>query len=522
MGGGSRLRYGRFYTPPDVVDLALQAAVRSPTDRVWDPTCGDGAFLRRAAERGHAPARLHGTDIDADAVVAAGRALTGADLRVCDLFEVGDGEFDAIVGNPPFVRVERLPAERRTTLRSTVAEAIGFEPPAQADLAVLALLWSLRRLAPGGRLAFVMPNTWMDAEYGRPVRRWLLDHYRLVSVIESRVEPWFPEASVNCVIVVFERSDPGGRTRFTSLPAPPRDASPGDGRWGPLLRAPDAWFDVTRRAPLVPLESVLDMGYGTKVGIAAFFSPRGRAGLQDVEPASRRPFVRSLRGVHAYRLRADDVASEVFVPTDPPGPGAAERIAWGEAQRTAAGVPWPDVPSVRGNKPWYRLGRLRSGDVIVPQFRSERHYVIANPDAVPVNNSAWWGTWRDPEHRQVGTALLNSTWAALAAEVVGRVNLGEGLLTCYGPDLAALPLPDPARFVGTVAGRRLLGAWRRLERRAVLPLRDELTRGDRRDLDAAVAEGLGLDGDLASRVRRGALGLLEQRLALARALRRAR
>lgn len=522
MGAVTRLRYGRFYTPPDVVDLALDAAIRTPADRVWDPTCGDGAFLRRAAERGHPAALLRGTDIDDAAVAAAAQALPGADLSVADLFSGTDGEYDVIVGNPPFVRVERLPAERRSSLRAAVAAATGFTPPAQADLAVLALLCSLQRLAPGGRLAFVMPNTWMDADYGRPVRRWLLERFRLVSVIESRARPWFPEARVNTVIVVLERSTPGGWARFVSLPSPARLAHPADDRWGPLLRAPDCWFDVLGRAPLVPLGDVLEMGYGTKVGITAFFSPRRAGGLATVEPASRQPFVRSLRGLHRYRISADEVAGEVFVPTEPPGPGAAARIAWGEQQRTSTGVPWPEVPSVRGNRPWYRLGPLRSGDVIVPQFRAERHYALANPDRVPVNNSAWWGTWRDPAHRQVGTALLNSTWAALAAEVLGRVNLGEGLLTCYGPDLADLPLPDPARFVGTAPGRRLLAAWRGMEQRDVLPLRDELLRGDRRALDAAVADGLGLDAALAGRLRKGASALCEQRLTLARALREAR
>jgi hypothetical protein len=160
--------------------------------------------------------------------------------------------------------------------------------------------------------------------------------------------------------------------------------------------------------------------------------------------------------------------------------------------------------------------------VIVPQFRAERHYVLSNPHRILVNNSAWHGLWRDPRHAEVGVALMNSTWAALAAEVGGRTNLGEGLLTCYGPDLDDLPLPDPDRFVGTDAGRRLLQAWRRLRTRPVQALADEVTREDRRDLDEAVCAGMGLDRRLAAQIQREAVHLCATRARLATALRKAR
>jgi adenine-specific DNA-methyltransferase len=557
---GSRLRFGRFYTPPGVADLALGLAIRDPSDRVWDPTCGDGAFLRQAAARGHPVQRLTGHDLDGGAVEATRAALPGASVSASDLFALDPadiGPFEAIAGNPPFVRVERLPEPRRRALRRAVRDGIGWEPPARADLSVLALLHCLRFLAPGGRLAFVMPNTWMDADFGRPVRDWLAERYRLVAVVESRSEPWFPEARVNTVIVVFEappHAAPTAAPAFVRCLAPTSGAlAPAilgeapvepdqlqlrrrsiDGRrWSVLLRAPDAWFEVQERAGdrLVRLgdasRPLLQRGYGTKVGIAAFFSPSvaelDRAG---VEESCRRPFIRSLRRLHRYRVGADEVDGVLFACDDDVDPttlpGASAWIRAGAGRRSRQGVPWPEVPSVRTNKPWHRLHGVQGGDVILPQFRMRRHYAIDNPDRVPVNNSAWWGRWLDPAWRQVGTALLNSTWVALAAEVTGRVNLGEGLLTCYGPDLDAIPLPDPARYTGTRAGALLLEAWERLVRREVLPLEEEVGREDRRALDAAVLLGLDLPADLGEKITDGVVRLCQERQQLASSLRVAR
>ena len=556
MAVGSRKRFGRFYTPPGVADLTLGLALRSADDRLWDPTCGDGAFLRRAAALGHPASLLHGHDLDASAAARARAAVPGARVFAADLFSLDParvGAFDAIVGNPPFVRNERIPTDRRTELRRAVGDGLGWEPPAQADLSVLALLHSLRFLAPGGRLAFVMPNTWMDARFGAPVRRWLLDRYRLLAVVESRDEPWFPEARVNTVIVALERPGPAGATRNTPVfarclgpagsplapailagtPRPDlqlRSAQPTASRWSPLLRAPDVWFEVLEGAGpgLVrlgdPDRPLLRRSYGTKPGITAFFCPDptelDRFG---VEPRFRRPFLRSLKGASRYSITRAEVRGELFVCPGPPDPtrhpGAAAWIRHGEGQRNRNGTPWPQVPSVRSNRPWYVMGEVRSGDVILPQFRAERHYALANPDRVPVNNSAWWGSWLHPAHREVGVALLNSTWSALAAEVTGRVNLGEGLLTCYGPDLDELPLPDPDLFVGTKPGENLLSAWRSLRTRDVLPLRQEVLRADRVALDGAVLQALELDRSFGDRIRGAAARLCAERGTLAARLR---
>jgi hypothetical protein len=42
--------FGQFETPPDVADLLLGFCLRRPSDKLLDPSCGEGAFLVRAAQ----------------------------------------------------------------------------------------------------------------------------------------------------------------------------------------------------------------------------------------------------------------------------------------------------------------------------------------------------------------------------------------------------------------------------------------------------------------------------------------
>ena len=104
-------RHGRFYTPKSVADLTVAVTVgdRWPPRRLLDPSCGDGALLAAAARRGLAGAALVGRDNDAAAITQARAALPGAEIELVDLFDARPSErFPAIVGNPPYVRSDRV------------------------------------------------------------------------------------------------------------------------------------------------------------------------------------------------------------------------------------------------------------------------------------------------------------------------------------------------------------------------------------------------------------------------------
>ncbi len=543
---------GRFYTPARLARLTLALALGPigseawRTARIWDPTCGDGGFLRHAADLGGT--RLVGHDLDGAAIAALAGMLPQARLQQADLFDLDPvdlGLFDAIAGNPPYVRHERREPRRQREIATRLGAWLGVALPGGADLSLLALIQALRFLAPGGRLAFVLPATFLDVARAAGVRAALLDRFALRAVVESRRDPWFDNAAVNTVVAVFERSGEQ-RTVFARIDHTGPELAPvieagrsADGvrsrtidrstlraapRWSTFLRAPDLWFEVLEQADgaFVRPERVLSLAYGTKPGISAFFAPRDLAELDGIEPDCLRPFLRSLKGVDGYVVRAADVPGRIFaVPQacDEPPTGARAWIRQGEGRLTPAGVPFPQAPSVRGNRPWWRLPRPRSGSVLFPQFRAARHHVIDNPEHVLVNNSAWWGAWAAPGLHEPGIALLNTSWMALAAEVLGRINLGEGLLTLYGPEIAALPLPDPRRLMASAFRPALMAAWASLRARSVLPFADEISRPDRLALDGAALSGLELPPSLGPRIRDAAATLMAERLALAQSRR---
>jgi hypothetical protein len=195
---------GAVFTRPEVVAFMLDlAAYRADRDlaqlRVLEPAAGDGAFAVMLVDRlvhsylshGGLPteaftklrsclvavevfdysaailsARLAATAEGAGLPQAIARRLAQAWVVIGDflLAEFADG-FDLVVGNPPYVRQESIPAELLSAYRERFATLYN-----RADLYVLFFERGLGLLRKGGKLVFICSDRWMKCAYGKPLR----------------------------------------------------------------------------------------------------------------------------------------------------------------------------------------------------------------------------------------------------------------------------------------------------------------------------------------------------------------
>ena len=77
------------------------------------------------------------------------------------------GGFDAVIGNPPYVRQEDLGADKR------YYQSLYEVYTGTADLYSYFIERGIKLLAPNGNFSYIVANKWMRANYGRPLREWL-------------------------------------------------------------------------------------------------------------------------------------------------------------------------------------------------------------------------------------------------------------------------------------------------------------------------------------------------------------
>ncbi len=115
--------------------------------------------------------------------------------------------FDAVVGNPPYVRGRRLAADAKAYFDETYRCAHGAYD--------LYALFIERAAALGRRTAFLVPNKWTTTRYGRPVRDLLLDELGLEAVLDLSDADVFADVNVYPVVVTFDTARDARATGIT-------------------------------------------------------------------------------------------------------------------------------------------------------------------------------------------------------------------------------------------------------------------------------------------------------------------
>jgi type I restriction enzyme M protein len=256
---------GQFYTPRPVADLLVALTIDGDRPLVLDPGCGSGTFLMSAyGYLAHSALLSHkdllsiiwGFDISPFAAELAVINLYRQDMSEYENFprivpgnffarspgqkvdfpapRVTSGTqkvpvpiplFDAIVGNPPYLRSQNqddLDPQYRNTLFAAASKA-GFKAPPKTDLFAFFIYHATRFMKAGSRLGFVTPASWLTADYAAALQAALLGDIRLTAVIASAAESFFPQVEVNTVLLIAEKIDEDAEDepiRFVTLKKP--------------------------------------------------------------------------------------------------------------------------------------------------------------------------------------------------------------------------------------------------------------------------------------------------------------
>jgi hypothetical protein len=134
---------------------------------------------------------------------------------ICDDFLLAplEGEFNFVVGNPPYVRQERIPSPLLTEYRRRYKTVYD-----RADLYVPFIERGLRLLKPQGRLSYICANRWVKNKYGRPLRELVATGFHLAHYINmEETNAFYSDVITYPSIVVIERGK-GNITRIASRP----------------------------------------------------------------------------------------------------------------------------------------------------------------------------------------------------------------------------------------------------------------------------------------------------------------
>jgi len=231
---------GAVYTKPSVVDFMLDLVGYTEDQDLWttallEPSCGSGQFLFAVVRRLlSAWRRADVQDAVLDKAICAveldeSTLLTTQQMLVRLLLAEGlpvasverlisawlvhgdylttplDGQFDFVVGNPPYIRQELLSVRRLTQYRRLYPTMVG-----RADIYVAFFEKSLGALKPGGMSCLICSDAWTRNDYGRELRRLVTGQYALRTYVDMYgLDAFEADVGAYTSITVIERGAAG-------------------------------------------------------------------------------------------------------------------------------------------------------------------------------------------------------------------------------------------------------------------------------------------------------------------------
>ncbi len=473
---------GGYYTDQIVASYLAQWAIADGATRILEPSCGDGAFFRAlrtlrwsGRNKQLVACELEGTEAARAEEAMRALHLGGADLHVGDFLSwfletaAGAGQFDAVVGNPPFVRYQYL-AEHLQLDSERIFERHGLRFTRHTNLWVPFVIASLELLRPGGRLALVVPSELLHVLHAEGLRELLLRECSRVLVLDPE-EILFGETLQGVVLLMAEkRSDKthgeargevgvhriSGRSALKVSAAEYFaradyvSASDVGAKWTRALLSSgerDLLADVGARAGVERFTQVAEVSVGIVTGANAFFLvPDAVVEAFELEPYVYPMFGRSdhAPGViydaaqHAANRKRGLPTNFVLFPADVDRlrltAGARRYLRDGESATLHTRY------KCRVRTPWYVVPSLPATSVAMLKRSHEFPRLVLNTAKAQTTDTAYRVTPRRGIAARKLVAGFANSLTALSCELEGRHH-GGGVLELVPSEIARVLVP---------------------------------------------------------------------------------
>lgn len=468
---------GGFYSPDSLVAICLERIAELSSGRtglrLLEPSAGDGAFVRglRSAKLRHQIGDVTAIELVADEAHKCRQVLDEDDIRnsvhagsfLTWLSETHD-EFDAAVGNPPFLRYQFVDPQDKVPI-DLLGQKLGLSFAGVSNLWIPVFLGALGRLRVGGAFAFIIPSECFTGVSARKVRTWLATNTDQLRVDLFPVGS-FPNVLQEVVVLSGMRSDPmisptALEVRQHYLKGQPQEwqhsvdvSAP---TWTRYLLTPSHLqaLDEARRLQVVHLLGELArLEVSVVTGANDYFSVDGRTLHKFNLERWALPLLPRIRHAKGLVYTSDDQTA------------VQESDAKGYLVHFSKELPDPqrykkpsayleegiekDLPTrykCRIREPWFRVPHVWQGELMLSK-RSHRYpRLVLNEAAAFTTDTIYRGRmhlgFQGRAHDLVAT--FHNSLTLLSAEIEGR-SFGGGVLELVPSEINRLLVPLPDRF----------------------------------------------------------------------------
>jgi adenine-specific DNA-methyltransferase len=209
-------KLGAYYTSIDIARVLADWAIRDSDNLILEPSFGGCGFLaaskQRLIELGHDgdfSRSVYGCDIDDQAFMYLANCLanTNGNFIRGDFLSLASSDFntpkvDVILGNPPYVPHHKMP-DAQIMNGQRVLQHQGITLHKRASLWAYFVLHSLSFLRDRGRVAWILPSSFLYADYAEEVKKVIQIGFARSLAIQIRDRLFLNEGAKEATVILL-------------------------------------------------------------------------------------------------------------------------------------------------------------------------------------------------------------------------------------------------------------------------------------------------------------------------------
>ncbi len=208
---------GQFSTPYPLAEQIchyVSSLIGKEIESFLEPAIGTGVFYSALAETAKVKKAL-GFEIDPVYFNPAKEIWKNTNLEMINqdfLLSEPKEKVSLIISNPPYSRHHHVPVDYKKILQARIKSNYGIELSGLSGLYCYFIILSTLWLEEGGLSCWLVPSEFLSVNYGRGLKRFLLENVDLMAIHTFDNEnTQFEDALVSSTILVFKNQKPLNR-----------------------------------------------------------------------------------------------------------------------------------------------------------------------------------------------------------------------------------------------------------------------------------------------------------------------
>lgn len=186
-------KYGQYFTPKIVANFMVSLLSVSKDSSILEPSAGQGVFIEALEESGF----FCWTAYEIDPTIIQTQGVKNCSFVSTTIKD----QFDAVIGNPPYIRWKHLEPDLKEELRQSVLWAKYFN--ALCDYLFIFIVKSVELLKEGGELVFICSDYWLSSTNAQSLREYLLCNGYFECIYLFKETPIFKGVSASLMIIKY-------------------------------------------------------------------------------------------------------------------------------------------------------------------------------------------------------------------------------------------------------------------------------------------------------------------------------